>query len=98
VLGINQAARRRLNVGPLTRPDGDDSQLRASFDPADWNRSRVVNAPAQSGSPSSAHFADLAALWSRGEMIPLVFGDAEVQANAEATLTLVPRRADADRK
>jgi penicillin amidase len=98
VLGINQAARRRYNIGPLPRPGEDDGQLRASFDPSDWNRSRVVNAPGQSGSPSSAHFADLAALWSRGETIPLVFGDADVEANAGATLTLVPRRGDDDQR
>ena len=98
VLGINQAARRRFNIGPVARPGGDDSQLRASFDPSDWNRSRAIMAPGQSGSASTEHFADLVALWSRGEMFPLVFGDQEVQANAATTLTLVPRRGNDDPK
>jgi acyl-homoserine lactone acylase PvdQ len=93
VLGINRSARRRFNVGPLPRLSSDDGQLRASFDPSDWNRSMAVGAPGQSASPSSRHFADLAALWSKGEMFPLVFSESEVQAHGETTLTLVPRRA-----
>ena len=92
VLGITPRARSRFNIGRLARAPGDDSQIRATFDPADWDRSRSTNAPGQSESPSSAHFADLAASWSRGEAFPLAFSDAAVQANAKSTLTLVPRR------
>ena len=92
VLGITDAARRRFNIGPLAAPPGDDSPVRGSFDPAHWDRSRVIVAPGQSASPDSPHFRDLALLWSQGQEIPLVFTDAEVAANADATLTLVPHR------
>jgi penicillin amidase len=51
-----------------------------------------MNAPGQSGSPDSPHFSDLAKLWEKGEMFPLAFSDAAVQANAVNTLTLTPRR------
>lgn len=91
VLGVIEATRRRFNVGPLPRPR-DDQPFRAVFDPRSWDASRVVNAPGQSELPDSPHFADLAAVWSKGEMVPLAFSDDAIKANAEATLTLVPRR------
>jgi penicillin amidase len=68
------------------------SPFRAIFDVADWDRSVAMNAPGQSGSPTSPHFADLAALWVKGEYFPLVFSEEAVQAHAETTLTLVPSR------
>jgi acyl-homoserine lactone acylase PvdQ len=88
-LAIAPAARRRFNVGPLPRA-GDDSAVRAVLTLRQWDQSRAIAAPGQSESPASPHFADLAALWSTGEMFSLVFTDAAVTANAEATLTLVP--------
>jgi len=91
-LAFTAAARQRFNIGPLRRPADDDSPVRAVLDPADWDRSRAMNAPGQSESPSSAHFADLAKLWSSSELFPLVFSDPAVQANTESTLTLVSAR------
>ena len=55
---------------------------------ADWDRSIATNAPGQSESPDSAHFADLARLWAAGEYFPLAFTEAAVNANAKSTLTL----------
>jgi penicillin amidase len=91
-LAITPAARGRFNVGPLPRAR-DDSVVQAAFSLRNWDQSRAIAAPGQSESPASAHFADLAALWSAGEMFSLVFTDAAVSANAEATLTLVPKSA-----
>jgi penicillin G amidase len=106
-LGITDAARRRFNIGPFSRPGDSEtaapaarfdleqtagSPFRAIFDVADWDRSVAMNAPGQSGSPTSPHFADLAALWVKGEYFPLVFSEEAVQAHAETTLTLVPPR------
>ncbi len=51
----------------------------------------AIGAPGQSGSPESAHFADLVQLWSEGGLFPLVFSERAVRANGETTLTLVPR-------
>ena len=59
---------------------------------ADWDRSIATNAPGQSESPDSAHFADLARLWAAGEYFPLAFTEAAVTANAKSTLTLVPTK------
>lgn len=91
VLGITAAGRSRFDVGPIDRPAADDSGVRAVFDPTAWDRSQAILAPGQSGAPESPHFSDLAILWARGQAFPLAFSDSAVQANAESTLTLVPR-------
>jgi penicillin G amidase len=105
-LGITERARRRFNIGPLPVPGyaetvfstpvaGPERSVGPSFstifDLGDWDRSVANNPPGQSGSAGSPHFSDLAPLWAAGEYIPLSFGDRAVQANAESTLTLVPR-------
>ncbi len=91
-LAITDSARRRFNVGPITPPHAELKPFAVAYTPADWDRSTARNAPGQSASPDSPHFADLARRWAAGESIPLVFSDAAVQANAEATLTLAVRR------
>jgi penicillin amidase len=58
---------------------------------ADWDRSTVLSAPGQSGSPDSAHFSDFAERWAAGEPAELAFTNAAVQAVAESTLTLTVR-------
>ena len=68
------------------------ASFREVIDLADWDRSVATSAPGQSESPASPHFADLAKLWAAGDYFPLAFSDAAVGANAEATLTLTPRR------
>jgi penicillin G amidase len=91
-LAITATARKRFDVGPLARP-ARDQQFQAFFDARDWDRSRIVNAPGESESPDSPHFADMAAAWAAGELVPFVFSDSAVQANAKSVLTLVPRGA-----
>jgi penicillin G amidase len=88
VLGVG--GRGGFNVGPVTRP-ADDSQMRMTIDLRAWDRSQAINAPGQSGTPSSAHYSDAATLWSSGGAFELSFGEDAVRANAAATLTLVPR-------
>ncbi len=90
-LGITDAMRQRFHVGPLI-PSGDPRPFRVAFVPTDWDRSRAMNAPGQSGSPTSAHFSDLAKLWATGEEATLAFSDAAVNAAAETTLLLVPKQ------
>ena len=64
----------------------------AVFDVADWDRSVAQNAPGQSESPASPHFADLAKLWSEQQYFPLAFSEGAVAASSESTLTLTPQR------
>ena len=104
-LGVTAPARQQFNIGPFELPgyaqtvmstygsglavDGGAS-FREILDLADWDRSLATNAPGQSGSPGSSHFADLARLWAAGEYFPLAFSGRAVAANAETVLTLVP--------
>ena len=90
-LGVTDAARRRFNVTARVRAGGAAEPFAIAFDPADWDQSIAAGAPGQSGSPESAHFADLVKRWSDGEYFPLAFSERAVQAHAEATLTLLPK-------
>ena len=91
-LGVSDVARRRFNIGPFAPPGAGSGPFQTTFDPRDWDRSRAMNAPGQSESPSSAHFSDLAKRWASGEAVPFAFSDAAVNANTETTLMLTPRR------
>jgi penicillin amidase len=91
-LAVTADRRQRFNIGPLGRPADDDSPFRTQLTATDWDRSRAINAPGQSESPATAHFSDLATLWSMGEYFPLSFSESAVSTNAVATLTLTPIR------
>ena len=80
---------RRFDIGPLRRPN-DDAPVRLDLDVSEWDRSKAISAPGQSGAPSSTHYADAAARWAAGEWMDLWFSDAAVRAHAESTLTLTP--------
>jgi penicillin amidase len=104
-LAITAAGRARFEVGPFemagygstvfsTYPSRDvtgGAPFRQIVDLSDWDRSLWINAPGQSGSPGSRHFADLAKPWAANDYFQMPFSDAAVAAAAEATLTLTPR-------
>ena len=89
-LAISDAARARFNVGPLRPPPTGPLPFLVAPDLNVRDASRAMNAPGQSEDPESQHFADLAALWADGHSITLAYTDGAVNANAAATLTLVP--------
>jgi acyl-homoserine lactone acylase PvdQ len=90
-LAVTDAARRRFNVTARAPASASPDPFAMTFDPADWDRSTAVGAPGQSESPDSPYFANLARLWSAGQTFMLAFSDRAVQANAAATLTLMPK-------
>jgi len=89
-LAISPAARARFDIGPLPAPANGTLSFFVQPDANVWDASRAMNAPGQSEDPASAHHADLALLWARGQAITLPFSEAAVAANAETTLLLVP--------
>jgi penicillin amidase len=105
-LGLSDQARRRFDLGPFELAGSAETLaatgrssgrmlapvVRLSFDLADWDRSRALIVPGQSGAPDSPHVADLADIWARGDDVPLVFSERAVADAAQSTLTLVPRR------
>jgi penicillin amidase len=68
----------------------DGASYRQVMDVANWDNSRAINVPGQSGRPSSKHYADLLPLWSEGRYFPLVYSKVAVDRNTTDTLQLVP--------
>ena len=64
---------------------------RTVIDLGDVERSRYVIAGGQSGNPLSPHYADLFALWRRGDGVPIPWSPASVEAATVDRLVLRPR-------
>ncbi len=106
-LATNDARRAVLDLPPV--PRGGDSttidntgfdrvqtrgaSFRAVFDVGDWDRSRMINVPGQSGQPGSRHYADLLPLWASGQSHPMLFSREAVEQHATARLVLRPAAA-----
>lgn len=100
-LGVFAIGRARFNVGPFPLGGHTDTvfatdgrrgpAFRAVFDVGSWDRSLVVNAPGQSGSPSSPNYDDQAGPWAAGSLSNLLFDRKDRLPEAGKTLTLEPR-------
>jgi len=66
--------------------------FRAVYDMADPERSVFIISTGQSGHPLSGHYADLAALWQRGEYLPMTLSRQRARAGAEGITRLLPAR------
>lgn len=91
---VNQATRRRLDVGPLPRGGygatvnntggGNNQTSGASFriivDTGDWERTVGTNTPGQSGDPESPHYRDLFEMWATNRFFPVAYSRARVEA------------------
>ncbi|RSZ61401.1 penicillin acylase family protein [Corynebacterium hylobatis] len=49
------------------------SSFRLAMDVGEWDSSRVINSPGQSGDPRSEHYADLFGMWATDETFPLLY-------------------------
>lgn len=63
---------------------------RQIIDLADWDNSRAVHLPGQSGHPASPHYDDLITPWLRGEYHPLIWSRANVEKHVQVRLVLEP--------
>lgn len=66
------------------------ASFRMVLDVGDWDNSRCINAPGQSGDARSPHYRDLAETWSKGDFVPLLYSEAAVDAAAVRRITLRP--------
>jgi penicillin amidase len=66
---------------------------RLVIDVGNWDNSRAVNHPGQSGDPDSPHYADLAPLWRAGHYFPLLYSRGAVENASEKKIELVPQTA-----
>jgi penicillin G amidase len=65
--------------------------IRIVVDLGDWDNSRAVNLPGQSGDPDSPHYRDLAPLWRDGQYFPLLYTRKAVESATEKIINLVPK-------
>jgi penicillin amidase len=56
-----------------------------------WDASRVVNTPGESGNPDSPHYRDLAPLWADGKYFPLLYTRAAIEKATESRVVLQPK-------
>jgi penicillin G amidase len=66
------------------------ASFRMVLDVGNWDGSRAVNTPGQSGDPGSPHYRDLAPLWARGGYFPLVYSAQAVAGATRSVLRLEP--------
>jgi penicillin amidase len=66
------------------------ASVRLVMDVGEWDQSQCINAPGQSGDPRSPHYGDLAAAWSKGEYVPLLYSRARIEPEIVTRIELVP--------
>ncbi|MEN8239778.1 MAG: penicillin acylase family protein, partial [Actinomycetota bacterium] len=64
--------------------------MRMVVDLQDLTRSRAIHTTGQSGHAYDTHYIDMAPLWLAGETVPMLWDRSDIEADAEATLFLVP--------
>jgi penicillin amidase len=65
--------------------------FRMVLDVGNWDESRAMNFPGQSGRWDDPHYSDLAPSWIRGEYFPLLYSRAAVEKATERRTRLEPR-------
>ncbi|MEX6631925.1 penicillin acylase family protein [Hyphococcus lacteus] len=80
----------------LYRGDSFDAvhgpSVRLVIDVGDWDKSKFINMPGQSGDPNNAHYADLFHLWANGEYGQLAFSREAVENVAEKKIIYRPEQ------
>ena len=66
------------------------ASVRVVVDVGGWDNSVCINAPGQSGDPTSPHYGDLARKWAEGGYVPLLYSRERIEAAAEQRLALKP--------
>ena len=67
--------------------------FRVVVDVGNWDNSRAVNSPGQSGDPDNPHYRDLAQMWLRGEYFPLLYSRKMIEAVTVERIELLPQQA-----
>ena len=83
------------NYGARSFELTNGASFRMVLDVGNWDNSRAVNYPGQSGNPAGPHYRDLAQIWLKGEYFPLLYSRAAVEKAAQTRIQLKPRNAQA---
>jgi penicillin amidase len=65
--------------------------IRIVVDLGNWDNSRAINHPGQSGNPDSPHYRDLAPMWRSGQYFPLLYTRKAVEGATEERIQLLPK-------
>ena len=68
------------------------ASFRMVLDVGNWDNSRAINTPGQSGDPGNPHYRDLAASWAEGKYFPLLYSREAVEKAAGQVIELVPAK------
>lgn len=68
------------------------ASFRMVLDVGNWDASRAINTPGQSGDPASPHYRDLAPLWVKGEYFPLLYSREAVERRTRHRIELLPQK------
>ena len=71
-------------------PINTHQSYRMLLDAGDWSRSRAIFATGESGQPGSPFRDNMYPLWVRGEYLPMLYMQDEIEAAAKGVLTLTP--------
>ncbi|TCR64860.1 penicillin acylase family protein [Bosea sp. BK604] len=66
------------------------ASFRMVLDVGNWDDSRFINTPGQSGDAYSPHYRDLAPLWAAGDYAPLAYSREAVERAARSVIALTP--------
>jgi penicillin amidase len=66
--------------------------IRVVVDVGNWDNSKAVNFPGQSGDPDSPHYRDLVQMWRTGQYFPLLYSRKAVENATEKRIKLMPGR------
>jgi penicillin amidase len=64
--------------------------FRVVVDVGNWDNSRAINMPGQSGDPDSPHYRDLSKLWLKGDYFPLLYSRKRIEAATVLRVDLRP--------
>jgi penicillin amidase len=64
--------------------------FRVVLDVGNWDNSRAINAPGQSGDPDSPHYRDLAPMWLKGDYFALLYSRKRIEAATMRRIELLP--------
>ncbi len=65
--------------------------FRMVVDVGNWDNTRAINTPGQSGDPDSPHYRDLTTMWLRGEYFPLLYSRKAIDAATVQRIDLLPQ-------
>jgi penicillin amidase len=83
----NQSLARATDFRQMNGPS-----VRLVIDVGNWDNSRAINHPGQSGDPEDPHYRDLAGMWRNGTYFPLAYSRPAVERVTERVIRLVPTK------